>query len=199
MKKSFLILCVLVSWNTARGQQTLFNTEIRPGYFVKPSLQTGQIAGEQAGLLNLNAGLIINKQFAFGAMYSFTFNEFTPSTETDPNIYHDMQLAGATIEYIWKSDQLIHFTIPVTFGGGEIQADWKDDFNYDDNADDNFGEDSFFFVEPGVMMEINLLPFMRLNAGVTYRYIPGDVDYRGLAANDISGLTLSGGLKFGLF
>jgi hypothetical protein len=46
---------------------------------------------------------------------------------------------------------------------------------------------------------MNVAKYVRLNAGLTYRLVPGGVDYRSYDAADISGLTASFGLKFGIF
>jgi hypothetical protein len=178
-------------------EETLINKISNLGFYVSPNVQFGSVAGEGAGIFNFKGALTIQDNFAIGGMYGFTFNEFTPSVENTPNTYLDMQLGGLLLEYTLNPNKLVHFTFPLAIGAGEVQTDWKDDFGSDN--DDEFGEESFFFVEPGAMLEINVLPNVRFNLGATYRIIPGSMDYRGLNAEDINGFTGSAGLKVGIF
>lgn len=176
----------------------LFGNRQAIGFYISPLVQAGPVASEMAGFATFKGALVFNRRFSVGGMYSFTFNEFTPAIETETDSYLDLRLGGLFLEYTLQPSRLLHFTFPLALGAGEIQNDWKDNsINY--NNEDTFGEDNFFFIEPGAMLEINLLPFMKLNGGVTYRLIPGGVDYRGLEASDISGLTGVLGLKLGIF
>lgn len=105
--------------------------------------------------------------------YSALFNpDFTP-----------VPLGGLSLEYTWKPDRLLHLSFPLSAGMGEV--DWKDGSPFSGQEPD-FGEDNFFFIQPGAMLEVNLSSFARLYGGVAYRWVPAGVDYRGLDAADIS-------------
>ena len=73
---------------------------------------------------------------------------------------------------------------------------WSDS-HYDDNEDYTHSWDSFFVLEPGLMVEMNLVKWMRLNGGISYRYAPG-VAMASLpnSFNNFSGIVT---LKFGKF
>lgn len=173
--------------------QTLFANTPEIGFYISPGLQAGSVAGEAAGFAAFRGGVTFAQQFTVGGMYSFTFNEFIPSVETD----RDMQLRGLLLEYTLSPSKMFHLTFPLAIGAGEIQMDWKEGSpNYNN---DMLSEDNFFFAEPGAMLEVNVAKYVRLNAGLTYRLVPGGVDYRTYDAADISGLTGSFGLKFGIF
>jgi len=58
--------------------------------------------------------------------------------------------------------------------------------------------DSFFVIEPGVVLGINLLKFMRLDAGVSYRYAPG-IQLPKTNSNLLNGFNTNISLKFGRF
>ncbi|MFP4091617.1 MAG: hypothetical protein ACLFUB_15495 [Cyclobacteriaceae bacterium] len=177
--------------------QTLFSKTPEIGFYVSPGMQVGPLAGETAGFAAFKGGITFAQQFTVGGLYSFSFNEFTPSAETDQDIYMDVQLGGLLLEYTLSPSKLFHFTFPLAVGAGEIQMDWKESSpNYNNDV---LSEDNFFFVEPGAMLEINLARYIRLNTGLTYRLVPGGVDFRSYDASDISGFTGSFGLKFGIF
>jgi len=179
------------------NSQTLFENVPEIGFYLSPGLQAGPVAGETAGFASLKGGVTFAQQFTVGGMYSFSFNEFTPSVETDQDIYMDVQLGGLLLEYTLSPSKLFHFTFPLAVGAGEVQMDWKESSpNYNS---DMLSEDNFLFVEPGAMLEVNVARYVRLNAGLTYRLVPGGVDYRTYDAADLSGLTGLFGLKFGIF
>ena len=48
------------------------------------------------------------------------------------------------------------------------------------------------------MGELNLTSYLRLQAGLSYRFIEG-LEYFDLQSADLSGLSINLGLKFGLF
>jgi hypothetical protein len=59
-------------------------------------------------------------------------------------------------------------------------------------------KDDFFVIEPGVRAELNILKFMRLNAGISYRYTAG-VDLINTSDTFMNNFTATVGLRFGKF
>jgi hypothetical protein len=57
---------------------------------------------------------------------------------------------------------------------------------------------SFFVVEPGVELELNVVRFLRVSAGISYRYTKG-VELPNTPTNAFNSLTGSVSLKFGKF
>ncbi len=129
-KRSVTFAAMLVFVSTfvfaQNNQQTLFENTPKIGFYVSPGLQVGPVAGETAGLATFKGGVTFAQQFTVGGMYSFSFNEFTPSVETDRRMYMDMQLGGLLLEYTLSPSRLFHFTFPLILGAGEIQMDWKE-------------------------------------------------------------------------
>lgn len=174
------------------------------GFYVAPGYQLTQAAGQTVHSFQGSAGVIFNKRFALGAAFYTTLNEFTPEMEMDDRLYLDLRYGGVRAEYILNPDKLVHFSFPLTIGGGEASMDYKRDLDF---SDDPFGEDYFFFVEPGVQAEVNLIKNARLFAGASYRFTSGlDYEYSNPAnelvniqSSDINGLALNLGIRFGLF
>lgn len=185
----------------AEGQssQSLFGGEnLRLGVWGGGGLQYGPVAGDEAIFATGRIGLLLGSRLAVGGFYTTSLGEIYPDAETDANVYHDLRMGGLMVEYTLNPDKLVHVSFPLQLGWGEVQADWREGSpNYGD--DDLFGEDSFFVIEPGAMLEVNLMPWARLQAGATYRLIPSGVEYRGLQAADLSGFAGMIGLRFGLF
>ncbi len=85
-------------------------------------------------------------------------------------------------------NKLVHLTVPVMIGVGELQAD-------NDAGDLGSSEATFLVIEPAVLLEVNLMKNLRFNLGTGYR-ITSDFDYLGVNQNDMAGLRFHGGLKF---
>lgn len=103
----------------------------------------------------------------------------------------DYRAGGLLIEYTLLPKKVFHLTFPLQVGIGEVEMD-------NNRGSANLGEANFFKIEPGALLEVNLHKFVRLNSGITYRYI-GDVSYRNLTARDLSGIQLQVSIKIGLF
>lgn len=193
-----LLLCL---WQWAGAQSTSQNSlfgAFQPGFYAGSSIQYGPVADAGAAFVTVQGGVTFGSSWAFGGMYGFSVNEFTPATEADPDVYLDLRMGGLSLEYTWKPDRLLHLSFPLAAGVGEVELDWKDGLPFS-AQEPSFGEDNFFFIQPGAMLEVNLASFARLYAGAAYRWVPGGVDYRGLDAADISGPAGVFGIRIGLF
>jgi hypothetical protein len=93
----------------------------------------------------------------------------------------------------------VHINFPILVGGGGLVYNtWTyhhQDYYYDGSTID---WDAFFVVEPGVMVEMNLVKFLRLDAGVSYRYTP-DLDLMNTSSGLINNFNANLSLKFGKF
>lgn len=158
------------------------------------ALQYGPVAGDEALFSTSKLGVVLGSNFSVGGFYQASIGEIYPDVETQAGVYHDMRMGGLFLEYTLNPDNLIHLTFPLQVGVGEVQAGFSDG-----GGGDIFGEDNLFVIEPGAMLEVNLLPWARLQGGVTYRIISGVDNYRGVHAEDLSGLTGTVGLRFGWF
>ena len=187
--------------------QTLFKGKkpVKIGWFVAGEPGYTQFDGKSAWLGGLSGGMVINHQFSVGLSGRIWY---------DPNDYKefsDTSLAyfvggygGVLLEYTLFPKSVVHLTFPVMIGGGGAAfiEDWnyeKWDQNYGNSNHDLkvFDNDFFFVVEPGVRAEVSLLPFMRLNAGVSYRFTSG-FEMK-IPSDKLNGFNINVGIKFGKF
>lgn len=161
------------------------------GFFVAPAYGFTSMDGSHASLFNIRAGLGLGSQWSLGGFGSVSMNRIMPQSETVTNVYMDYWVAGGFVEYTLLSKKLFHLSVPVGLGYGEVQMD-------NEAGAAGLGEANFIQFEPGALLEINLHPYVRLNAGLSYRLL-SDFTYRNLNEQAISGLTGQIGLKFGLF
>jgi len=107
---------------------------------------------------------------------------------------------GLFFEAIIAPNSPVHVTIPVIIGAGGISyienSSWNDyNNNYEPYILDS---DAFFVFEPGLEIELNLVRFMRLSVGGSYRYT-SKVDMVGTSETMLRGFNGYFGLKFGAF
>lgn len=161
------------------------------GFFLAPTIGYGQMDGADVAIANFRGGVIINENLTIGGFYGLSINDIQTQSETVSGVYMDYRIYGGFLEYTTSPSELFHFTFPLFIGAGEVETD-------NDEGSAGFGEENFFLVEPGAFLEINLLKNVRFNVGATYRFV-GEMNYRNLNQNDISGVTGQIGLKFGIF
>lgn len=115
-----------------------------------------------------------------------------------------MGYGGLFIEPVLFSKKAVHFSIPLLFGAGGIGESEMRLLNIDqiDNPYYNdpvyLNSDFFLVFEPGLNMELNLLRFVRMYGGFSYRFMNG-VNLPNTDLNRLSGLSGNIGFRFGWF
>lgn len=165
------------------------------GFFAAPMLGITSMDGVTAPLMHVRGGVSVKDKFSLGIYASSLLNDIVPQSEVPANKYLEYWTVGAFAEYTLLSKELIHVTLPVFFGYGEVEMDT---FNDGFPMMIDLGEANFFQLEPSVLLEVNLHKHVRLNAGAGYRFV-SKMNYRNMNQNDISGITGYAGLKIGLF
>lgn len=130
----------------------------------KPSLQVG---GRIAWL--------INHQFAFGFVGKGFFNDINKST-SDPanNYYLAGGYGGLLFQPIIYPKAPVHVSFPIILAVGGVALNpsdrYKYHWDYDYHYDYAYDSDVFLVFEPGIDVEFNLLRYLRMSAGVSYRF-----------------------------
>ncbi|MBD3167539.1 hypothetical protein GF324_13145 [bacterium] len=99
-------------------------------------------------------------------------------------------VSGMEVEYYIQPENLLHYTVSLGMGGGNLTARRERDgkeFN-----------DAFYYLHPKVNAELNVTNWFRAGGFAGYRYA-GNVNLIGLDSGDISGWTAGIQLKFGDF
>jgi hypothetical protein len=188
--------------------QTIFGKSGQPkvGWFI--GLDQGYTKFDEKDVWQggLNFGMIIDHQLSLGlAGYGWCNHDrlhFADLTETE-GAYLEGGYGGVLLEYTLFPTSPVHITFPVLIGGGGVTyisdqglPEWDED-EWDTDYD-VLDYDVFFVIEPGVRAEINLLKFMKLNAGVSYRYADG-VQLINTSGDIFNNFNATVGLKFGKF
>ena len=195
MKKITFLLSIIIFCSHLNAQQeTLIGGEIESGGYGGPFIQFGEILDESGVFLGGQGGWIINHRFVIGGKGYGLVNEVNiPNSQ---NLKLEFGCGGLLLEYIISSDQLIHFSVGSMIGFGGVKYAIKDHEESHDNF--NYSDDSFFVIEPGAHVVLNVSSFLRISLGANYRYISG-VEYESLSNSDLSGISTQITFKFGVF
>ncbi len=112
-----------------------------------------------------------------------------------------MGYGGLLIEPVVMYRSPIHITLPVIIGAGGVTYGYSsqlpDDFEPFDR-DDRYDAQAFFVVEPGIEIEMNIIPLVRVGIGASYRYTT-DLDLPATPKDALHGFNAGISLKVGSF
>ena len=149
--------------------KTLSGDRYHSGGFGAISFKGTQFMGETLMMGGIRGGWIINRAVALG----FEGWGFIPTVNlSDVYPFNDVVLLGGYggffIEPIFFSNELIHVTFPVSGGAGWMGYN-EDFYNYDSN-NSLVDDDVFWYVEPGIALEVNVSRSFRMDFGASKRF-----------------------------
>lgn len=192
------VIIMIPRGTTAQETETLFSENVSHGVYVSPVYGATSLNGEftylrgtrGAWLMNMNNGRTVN----LGLARYWTHTEFEPVnwTNTDEN-EPDMstRYGGFELEYVHQTNSLFHFSAQALIGSGTVEY-------ADSDLVFNRPSDSYFVLQPGINLNLNVTEWFRLSGSVFYRYTEG-VDLEGTSDKDLSGTTSYIALRFGLY
>lgn len=220
MKKNLFILVTLLISFVAQSQtesgpnpsgdekqeiQTLMNNPSHIGWWVSGDFGWTKIDDKDAFLGGLSGGVIINHAVSIGIAGYGIMNsqnlQYSAIEDTAVFIYGGY--GGLKLEYRLVPLNKINIAFPLLIGGGGLAYstynpnEWKNSNNHQEN-NYTYAWDGFFAIEPGISLGINLLKFMRLDIGASYRYAPG-IDLPNTNDDLFNGFNANISLKFGSF
>ena len=161
-----------------------------------------------ANIAEVHGGWVFNRKLMVGlGAAALTNNIVVPdrfSSDPGGRLSYMFAQAGVVAEYIPNTDKKFHFVYHLFSGVGLAtqyeRSDYMDDFFEDvfDDDDDDDGRNLFFVAEPGVQLEINVLKWLRIAPGITYRATIGG-NGLGLRNSDLSNVSFNLAVKIGKF
>jgi hypothetical protein len=154
------------------------------GWFLAPTIGTTAFADSVRYLPGLRMGFYLNKRFAVGVAAQGVVGA---ETKLDGDEVRNLgSYGGLLLQYVWRSNQLIHGTVESTVGDGR----WC--------AAGSGACSNFMVLEPAANVEINVAKHVRVATGVCYRLaVAGGGD--GPSTRDVSGMLIRSSLIFGSF
>jgi hypothetical protein len=156
------------------------------GWFLAPSFGTTVVGDRLNTMPGLRGGIYLNKRFALGLTAQGVVNGDTHVT--DGEVRNLGSYGGLLVQYLWRSDQLIHGAFEATIGNGR----WCE------SGGNACISKQFLVFEPAANLEINVAKHLRITSGVGYRVaVAGGGE--GPSSRDLSSLVVRSSLVFGSF
>jgi hypothetical protein len=152
-------------------------------------------------LVGARGGWIINHTFAIGlAGYGLVNNVPADSPGPWGETLVNFGYGGLDLEYIANSDDLVHYSIHTLIGAGGVgfRNDAWSRMSWDFHESANPLRNTFFVLEPGVNIDLNVTPWFRLSAGASYRFV-GGVTSEASSSEGLSGPSGMLTFRFGSF
>jgi hypothetical protein len=217
MKRLSLIFILLIPVILADAQKGLnFKNDGKnqhPGKCGIASL--GWVFGLEQGYLQFNnrdiwiggasAGILINHNFTVGVSghawnikKGIVYSDVTDTT----GVYLDGGYGGLILKYTVKPESMVHVSFSILFGSGGAAYFTEKEYTRWDNGKAKtyhkmLATDIFYAIEPGWQLQLNLLKFLRLNAGVSYCYAGSNLSYN--TSNLMNNFRATIGLELGKF
>jgi hypothetical protein len=186
--------------DTLRGRetQTLLGAAVRHGGYGAPVYGVTRINGELVYLRGTRGAWVINmtEEHALnvGIGSYRTATGFAPGTPVLPDAVQPelrTSYAGLELEYVNRTRRLVHFSVQTLIGSGEVRYRERD-------LPLERTRDSYFVLQPGANVNLNVTTWFRLTGGVLYRHA-GGVALDGTSSAELSGASSYLMLRFGRF
>ena len=142
-------------------------------------VRIGGINNGAAVFVGYRGGWVINRTFSLGGGgYGLISDVYFSGNKLK------MGYGGLDLEYKINSDEIVHFAVRSLIGLGGIELM-------------GVGQESFFVLEPGVNLELNVTSFFKLSGGVSYRFVSGVNNVPGVSDSSLGGLAAEIALIFG--
>ena len=162
----------------------------------------GVIDDKDALLFHFKSAWVIDHKIGLGFAGSGFFNNID-KRYGDTESYLAGGYGGFLVEPVLFSNLPVHVAFPVILGAGGVSTVPQSYINWDPINTYQYDYDVFFFVEPGVEVELNMVKFFRMTLGVSYRITNGIIlthpDYDEVPIDALDGLSFNMNFKFGKF
>lgn len=203
----FAVLALATAQDDSKSNktETLFGDDkLSFGVYAGFEMKPGQIDDEYGLYLGGRGMIVVNGRFGVGgggfhlATTKNVIVDFADDRLEARKVGLDLNWGGLILEYTDSPRKLIHYTGSLLIGAGQVKFDFPFE-EYDDYK--HIEHESYFFVlEPAANVEVNVLKYIRVDAGVSYRLAVGsDLKYNDLNSIDASGFHFCLTAKFGMF
>lgn len=199
MHKIAAIVIALAMAGAATAQEeeeTLFGSFEDPSFggFGGPALKVTTLNGELGLLTGGRGGLIVDNTWligggGYGLVTNVEGDYRDPATGAVPDL--EFSYGGFELEYVARSNALVHDSYYLLLGGGSVAYRDQDRWGA-------FDRDEFFVAELAANLELNVTEYFRLALGAGYRACVGS-DFGDLDFADLSGPEATLTFKFGYF
>lgn len=213
MANFILILTTSIfAQNNDDEMRTLLGNDhkLEHGGWGAPTLAYTKILDQDAMLVGLRGGWIIDHRLTIGlAGYGLVtevnnaaYDEYLVEQGRPGERKSRFQTGygGLLIEPVIAYSSPIHISLPIIIGAGGYGYTTSYDIQDLEDIPYPYFEDahSYFVLEPGIDLEFNVIPLLRLGLGASYRYT-SDLEMAATPADGLHGWNASMSIKIGAF
>ncbi|MCB0793434.1 MAG: hypothetical protein KDB88_01755 [Flavobacteriales bacterium] len=216
LSKTFIAGLFMAATTFAHAQdeapRNLFSNSGRTahGGWAAPTADHTRILDQDALLVGLRAGWLIDHRITIGLagkglvtrVDNAAFDAHLVESGQRLNDRSRFQLGygGLLIEPIIAYRSPVHVSLPILIGAGGCGYSYNSSGYRDGQWHGSYFDHAkaFLVVEPGVEVELNLVPFLRLGMGISYRYT-SEVELAATPNDVLHGLNAGVSLKVGRF
>lgn len=206
---NFAIFAQKTTENIQKNQEPVFETLFKSekasfGWYAGMQWNYSPVDSKDAYIGGIRGGMVINHKLHLGLAFQGINNPNRfEQTIDDQKARLESGYGGLIVEPVLFNHKVVHVSFPVIIGGGGAnwiskEKSWDDNDDDDDWDDKILETDTYFVFEPGINAEVNLLKFMRLGIGASYRYTSG-FDLEKTSTHYLDGFNTGLTLKFGRF
>ena len=167
-------------------------------------VKVGDFNEERALFTGAYGGVIINRHYILGvAGYGLaTSNKFTgtvPGADAPKELDIYGGYGGLMIGGIIAPKSIVHVSLPIVLGVGNIYVSDENFFNNTIDTDFTIDQSTFFVIEPGLAIEANITPSFRISLGASYRMVRGSSLNQPIKDDDLTDFAGLFSLRFGRF
>lgn len=205
-----ILLAISLLWAgnlTAQAERpdeykTIFGSDnhISHGGYGALMINYTEIDNRDAILIGAKGGWLIDHRFTIGlAGYGIASDLKYPDKYSIESVNLVGGYGGLLLEPVFAPNYPVHVSFPVIIGAGGMAyvSSYYDDY-HDDWDGEVYSSDAFFVLEPGVEIEFNMVRFMRLCIGASYRYT-STLDLYNTPPDIFDGFNYGLSFKFGKF
>ncbi|HRX14842.1 MAG TPA: hypothetical protein P5123_00860 [Spirochaetota bacterium] len=185
--------------------ETLFGSEeFSVTGFGGPIYSMSNVEGKNYHFVGGRGGAVFNNTFVlggagYGLTYPYKRQDFSDSAYQGSEDEVEMGYGGLLIGFNMFQKSIINVSFLTVVGaGGLVVTDSRDDESDADSDYNTSNSDEFFVCEPTLMMHMNITKWMRIGAGVSYRYTRG-IDLAEFSDSDFSNISYVVAAEFGWF
>ena len=200
-----------IDTNDPREIKSLLSRENDLNGFGGVDIKITDLMNERSMIIGGYGGVLVNRRFLLGiAGYGIATNPEiegqlpqgllldTTLNQLNRKLTINGGYAGVLLGGIIFTREIVHLSIPIVIGAGEIQISDEDFFQNSSDTDYTIESSTFFTVEPSAQLEFNITPIFRIAVGASYRWIQG-LKLDNLENDDLISWTGTLSLRFGRF
>lgn len=160
-------------------RETFFKGELTSGGFGGIDMRIAKINGETSVMLGGKGAWLVNHQFYLGGGGLSTLNTIGVNN-------YDFNYGGLMLGFIFKPKSAVNLNLEIIAGPGSL------------SSNDNSYDDSIWVVEPAVYAHFNVIDFLKIAAGISYRSVH-ESDTENSSDSDLSGVSFNLSILFGKY